>query len=294
MKQFTIPFSVSKIDGLAGKSKSFSRLFRRKKNSKMDFYLKSAEVHLTREEYLGICSRSIVRNFILFLFITSIVLSFMQVKMFYLYSTLLSFVLSFFVFITQANYPKNYSSRKSRDIEKNLIPAMQDMFVQLQSGIPLFRIMVNLSLSNYGEVSFEFGKVVREINAGKSQIAAIDSLIEKNESLYFRRVLWQISNGMKAGSDMTEVIKEGIDNLNKEQSLQIQSYGSKLNPLIMFYMLIGIILPALAITFLIILSSLMDFSEEVVKIVFYGLLVMVALIQVMFLGIVKTRRPSLL
>ena len=120
-----------------------------------------------------------------------------------------------------------------------LIPAMQDILVQLQAGVPLFKIMVNISASNYGRVSSEFKKVVKEISSGIPQLEAIDKLIEKNESIYFRRILWQISNGMRSGSDMTEIIKDGIDNLSKEQALQIQSYGSKLNPVIMFYMLMG-------------------------------------------------------
>ena len=66
---------------------------------------------------------------------------------------------------------------------------------------------------------------------------------------------------MKAGADISTVLKEVIDALSEEQIVQIQDYGSKLNPLAMFYMLLGVIMPALSITFVIIISSFSGLTE---------------------------------
>jgi flagellar protein FlaJ len=168
------------------------------------------------------------------------------------------------------------------------------MLVQLESGIPVFQIIVNIAASNYGFVSHEFSKAVKEINSGVSQIEALENLIKRSQSVYFKRVLWQISNGMRSGSDMTIVIKDSVDNLNKEQAIQIQSYGSRLNPLVMFYMLIAVILPSLGLTFFIIISSMLGLSGSMMKLMFAAIFVFVVLIQIMFLGMIRTRRPSLL
>ena len=65
---------------------------------------------------------------------------------------------------------------------------MQDIVVQLDSGIPIFRILVNISESDYGEVSQEFKKMVKEINSGVPQIEAIEKYGKVNASEYFRRV----------------------------------------------------------------------------------------------------------
>jgi hypothetical protein len=99
---------------------------------------------------------------------------------------------------------------------------------------------------------------------------------------------------MTAGSDMSIVIKEGINNLTKEQAIQIQNYGNKLNPIIMFYMLLAVIMPALGITFITIISSMLNIPGNTVNLVFIGIFMMVILLQISFLGIIKTRRPSLL
>ncbi|MGC9309342.1 MAG: hypothetical protein ACP5D2_01450 [Candidatus Nanoarchaeia archaeon] len=99
---------------------------------------------------------------------------------------------------------------------------------------------------------------------------------------------------MRAGSDMEVVIRESINSLSEEQLLQIQEYGNKLNPLIMFYMLVSVIMPALAITFLTVLSSMVNMPGNTTKAMFIGLFILVVLVQVMFLGIIKSKRPSLL
>ena len=125
------------------------------------------------------------------------------------------------------------------------------------------------------------------------QIDVLEELGEKNPSLYFRRTLWQISNGMRAGSDISVVIKESIKSLSEEQIIQIQSYGNKLNPLIMFYMLSSVILPALAITFLTIISSLISLPQTIANLAFLCLFGIVIFFQLMFIGIIKSLRPTL-
>ena len=136
------------------------------------------------------------------------------------------------------------------DIENNLIPALQDMSVQLNFGIPLFRILINISSSDYGELSIEFKKAVKKINAGSPQLDVLEEMGEKNPSLFFRRALWQISNGMRAGGDISVVIRESVRSLSEDQVIQVQNYGNKLNPTIVFYMLISVIIHALSITLL--------------------------------------------
>jgi len=168
------------------------------------------------------------------------------------------------------------------------------MLVQLSSGVPLFSILVNISTSSYGELSEEFKKIIRKINAGLPEVEVLDEVGEKSSSILFRRVLWQISNGMKAGSDIFIVIKNNIKSLTQEQLIQIQKYGNKLNPLIMFYMLITIILPALSITFLTIISSLVGLEESTSILMYIGLFIGVVLVQIMFLGVIRSARPSLI
>ena len=292
--KFKIPFTSSEIEILRKKSKNYSKIFRKIKGGKLQNYLENSGIDLEVSEYLGICLRTFIFSFIILLIIFTSIFFFFKIKDFYLYSCLLSMLFSGFIFMKQHSYPKIYCLKKAREIEKNLISSLQDMLVQLESGVPIYDILVNISSSDYGEVSNEFKRIVKEMNSGIPQIQAIDNLINRTSSSYFKKVLWQLSNGLRSGSDMSIVIKDTIDNLNKEQAIQIQSYGAKLNPLIMFYMLIAVIIPSLGLSFLTIISSMVGLSGSLIKLLFLGIFVIIALLQIMFLGMIKSRRPSLL
>lgn len=293
---FKIPFTFSNIEKLKKNSRPFTRFFRKKDNtkSKLLTYLENSSIEISKEEYLGICIRSALYTFfIASLFLITLIIL-LKLTNFIVMAILASILISIFIFITQVNYPRAYDARKERDIEKNLIPVLQDMLVQLNSGIPTFNILVNISEADYGPLSSEFKKAVRQINAGIPQIEVLEKLSERNNSPFLRRTLWQISNGMRAGSDISIIIKESIKSLNEEQLIQIQNYGNKLNPLIMFYMLISVIIPALSITFLTIISSLVNLPGSITRLMFIGLFTGAVIIQTIFLGIIRSIRPSLL
>lgn len=292
--RFKIPLTFSDVDVLKKRSRFVSSRLRYKKESKLGMLLKNAGISLTREEYLGICIRSFMLSFLFLFFVSTTIFFIMDLKFFYFFAFLFSLIFSFFVFFSQTVYPSVYTSRKQREIEKNLISALEDIHVQLNSGVSLFNIMVNISDSDYGELSQEFKKVVRRINAGEPESDVLNDIGKNNPSLFFRRTLWQISNGLNSGSDMAIVIKESIKSLNEEQMIQIQNYGNKLNPLIMFYMIASVIMPSLSVAFLTIIASMVGLSADITKIIFYSIFVIVGLIQFMFLGIIKSKRPSLI
>lgn len=292
--EFKVPFSFSSLDKLKKRSEYFRKFVSYKKNSKLGALLENSDTGITREDYLSICLRGLVISFVATLIVSSTLLVLLRIDKAILISIGITIFFSIFIFFSRINYPKVYVSRKQKNIEKNLIPALEDMLVQLNSGVPLFDILVNISSSNYSSLSREFEKAVRKINAGLPEIEVLDELGKKNNSLFFRRALWQISNGMRAGSDISIVISDTVRSLNEEQLIQIQNYGNKLNPVIMFYMLSSVILPALAITFLTVISSLINLEKTITQALFIGFFVMILVIQLVFLGVIKSIRPSLL
>jgi len=260
----------------------------------LDLSLKQAGLKFEKEEYLSLGLVSIIFNS-LFLFLILVVSFFyLGADNIFLLPLGIVFIFSFCIFFSHAYYPKLLSNKRIRELEKNLMPALQDFLVQINAGIPLFDILVNIANSDYGEVSKEVKIIVDQVNAGIPQVRALEESALKNPSTFYRRAIWQIINGLKAGSDLAMVIQEAIDTLSEEQLLQIQVYGGKLSPLAMFYMLIAVIVPALGITFVVILSSFLSFSESLTKAVFFSIFGLTTFFQIMFLGMIKTRRPNLL
>lgn len=291
--KFRIPFAFADIEIAKRRSKPFLK-FAKRKNRKLDNFLKATGERIDSRQYIAITYGSSLLNLLVLSVVFTSLLGLFGIGNFYLLGFIFALLATGLVFFNQVNYPKIFALNKERSVEKDLISVLQDMLVQLNSGVPMFRIIVNISESGYGEVSAEFRKIAKEINSGVSQIEAIEKYGKLNTSKYFQRILWQISNGMRSGSNMNSVVEEAILNLTEEQEIQIQSYGSKLNPLIMFYMLMAVILPSLGITFLIIISSMLNLPKTITYLMFFGIFGFVVFMQIMFLGIIKSRRPSLL
>lgn len=261
---------------------------------KLSLDLKYSEMSISDRDYLGMCLIASSMIFVFFFIFIFLILSRFEFEGILIYALVVSVIITLFIFIQQISYPRLLVAKRVRSIEQNLMPALQNILIQINSGVPLFDTLVNISFGGYGEISNEFKKAVKRIAAGEDEISSLEELAAKNSSVFFRRSIWQLANGMKAGSDISNVLKSVIENLGEEQLISIQKYGAQLNPLAMFYMLMAVIMPALGITFIIVLSSFIALSEEVTKIIFYFLSGFVIFFQIMFIGLIRARRPNLM
>ncbi len=288
-----IPFSLLPEPALYKFAKTFYGIAEKvdKKMPSLSISLNQAESKFTSIEYI---SMSLASSFVFLVLALLFSLTSFRFNVAYYIFALISVGVTFLMVMQQLAYPRLVASRRIKGIERNLIPALQDMLVQLNSGVALFNILVNLSNGDYGEISVEMRNAVKEINAGRSQVDVLEDIAIRNPSILFRRAIWQLVNGMKEGADISTLITDVIRSVNDEQITQIQRYGGQLSPLALFYMLIAIIAPSLGITFIIIISSFSGIPSGTIKLVFYSLLTMTVVFQIMFIGMIKTRRPSLI
>src|SRR3989344_705748 len=290
-----IPFSIIPFNSLKNISKPFGMISRKleKLFPNLKFYLESAEIKVDPVDYINMC---LLATFTFYIFISLMILALLFIfeTENYAISWVIAIPLAMFVLIQQLMYPRILSNRKIRNIERNLLPALQHILININSSVPLFNTLVSIAAEDFGEISKEFKKTIKKINAGEPQLDVLNKMADTNPSLFFRRAIWQLVNGMKSGADISSVINEIINSLSEEQALQIQRYGSQLRVLAMFYMMIAIILPSLGMTFLIVISSFIGTSETTAKIIFWALYGFIIFVQFMFLGMVKSIRPSLL
>lgn len=279
------------------KAKRVSRKFYRysetiaKFSKTLKLNLEQAEIPLNPVEYVSI---SIFSSLFMFVVSTLIVIVVTVTRLGVARSLGLSFLIGIIVFVASflylKTYPKLLIKKKVKSIEKNLLHSLKHLLIQIKSGVTIYDGFVSIKKGNYGAISREFSKLVKDVDTGISMEAALEEISIKNPSLDFRRVVWQIANGMKAGSDIGNVLKEIINNLSQKQVVAIRKYGSQLNPLTLVYMMIAVILPALGITFLFIFSAFSPIS--VTEMTFWIILVSLAILQFMYIGIIKSRRPN--
>ncbi len=192
-------------------------------------------------------------------------------------------------FFTILIYPRVVAKRRARKLEHNIIPALQQMLIQLKSGVPLFNAMASLSY-DYDEVSEEFRKLTKKINSGTSELDALSEATLSNPSPQFRKVLWQISNALKVGSNLASVLDIQIRDLTRERIDQIRQYGQELSPWTMLYMMAAVIVPSLGVAMLTVLVGFLN--TTVPKTALLAVLAGLLGFQVFFMNFVSTRRPA--
>lgn len=268
--------------------------FIERSNPQTELDMKRAELKVPVTTYIA---ASLFSDFIMFIFIllfVTAILSKYKTQHIFIIAPLVSLGIAGFIFFQQMTYPKAIVNKKVKSIEKHLLQALRTMQIQISSGIPLYNVIVSISNENYGGVSEQFRKAVKEINAGMHQLNALENIAAENPSIYFQRTIWQIITAIKSGSDLGAVLEEVTQSLSEEQIVQVQEYGSKLSPLTMFYMLLVVVVPALAITFFVVLGSFMSIPASTLKQLFWGMYFTVLLFQLFFLSMISSKRPNLL
>lgn len=191
-------------------------------------------------------------------------------------------------------YPEVKIIKRQKDMDAELVFAGRHILIALRAGMPLFDSLVGAS-SGYRVVSEEFKKIVEKINLGVPMSQALREAGADSPSNAFARIMLQLANAISSGSDIASSLEIVLNQIAKEQTISLKAYGQKLNPMIMFFMIFGIIFPSLGVAFAIILFSIV--SSGTIGITSSSLIYVfafIALVQFIFLGIVESSRPRYL
>ena len=194
------------------------------------------------------------------------------------------------MFMYMIKLPDLKITRKEKEISKEIVFAGRFIIIELESGVPLYNSMVNVS-KNFNVVGKYFKEITDKIDFGTSMEDALNEAAEFIPSDDLRKVLWQIINSIRTGSDISKSLYSVVDQITKKQVTEVNKYGKKLNPLAMFYMIIAVILPSLGVTMLIILSSFIQFQLSLT--VLLALAGFLGFLQFMFVSVVKFSRPAI-
>ncbi len=223
-------------------------------------------------------------DFILFMLLANFMDTTRLIVILILSLPILWFILFFYFF----NIVTVKISKLDREINKEIIFAGRFLIVELESGVPLYNALENLARS-YKVVGAYFREIIEKVKVGTSLEEAINEAVELVPAASLRKILWQISNSLKTGSDVTKPLKNVIETLIREQQILVQEYGRKLNPLAMFYMLIAIIIPSLGITLATIISIFIGLQLNLT--ILLSVVGLLGFVQFMFISIISSARP---
>jgi len=199
-------------------------------------------------------------------------------------------IIFFVMFFYMIRLPDIKISRKEKEISKEIVFAGRFIIIELESGVPLYNAMLNVS-KNYEVIGKYFKEITDKVDLGTSMEDALNEAAEFIPSNDFRKILWQIINSIRTGSDVAKSLYSAMEQITKDQITEVNKYGKKLNPLAMFYMMVAVILPSLGMTMLIILSSFIQFELSLT--ILLALAGFLGFVQFMFISMVKFSRPAI-
>lgn len=195
-------------------------------------------------------------------------------------------------FYTYLYKPRIIIKQKERRIDQELVFCGRHLLIELRSGVTLFDALIGVS-QGYGEISEEFKKITEKITLGVPATVAIFEVAQNTPSHYLKRLLLQIANTLTSGSDIADSLEVVLDQIAQEQVIKLKEYGQKLNPLAMFYMVFGIILPSIGITFAIIVFSLLGSEIGISGAnLMFAVTVIVITLQLTFITMADSNRPA--
>ncbi|MBS3060904.1 MAG: type II secretion system F family protein [DPANN group archaeon] len=252
------------------------------------------EEDIEAKQYLSIAIIASIYGFVMALVLTYLLVTTTlsgSAGQLMIYIPVAGLVLGLVTFLQTVYYPRLLLQKKAKRLNRDLLFALRHILVQLNSGVPLYESMVSVASGDYGVVSEEFGKAIKEITSGGvSQTDALENMIVRTPSTFLRRAVWQISNALKAGSDLVMVMSDLVKDFSEEQRVTIQRFGRELSPWALMYLLLTVVFPSMGVALIIILSSFIGF--EVGADFLLSLTGAFIAMQFFFIKFLKSKRPD--
>ena len=179
--------------------------------------------------------------------------------------------------------------KTAKMIDKEIVFAGKFMIVEMNSGVSLYQVLKNVA-ENYGGIGKYFKRIVDDIDLGTESEDAIHNAIVMNPSENFKKVMWQLSNSLRTGADLSHSLGGVLEQISRRQLIQVERYGRKLNPIAMFYLMMAVILPSLGMVMGVVFASFADIRLPLFALIFIVLLF--GFFQFMFYAIIKSNRPA--
>ncbi|MFQ6129285.1 MAG: type II secretion system F family protein [Candidatus Hadarchaeaceae archaeon] len=147
---------------------------------------------------------------------------------------------------------------KARVVEVNrVIPfALRHMATHLSSGVGLPETMTSISQADYGALSEEFARVIRDMHTGMSTEEALATMDRRVDSEPLRRAIRQIQRTLRTGGDLANILKLLADETAFEMRMKLRDYTQSLNMLTMIYMFASAVIPAMLLVTIAVGSSM--------------------------------------
>lgn len=192
---------------------------------------------------------------------------FLSIDLAFIIMLFIMMIIYFFIKLPYIRKKNLYSS-----ISTELPFALRHMACELKAGKGLNDALVSIVKSDYGVLSFEYNRVINEVQYGRSLDEALNSMSIRVDSNGIRRVNQQIISTKNLGSNLSESLFIIAEDISFDMRIKLKNYAQKLNGFIMIYTFLVVLAPVVFLIMLIAASTVVGaIMPPIALYIIYGL-----------------------
>lgn len=167
--------------------------------------------------------------------------------------------------------------KQARELDSDLLFVSEYFLVSLESGLPLGNAIQGLSKLQRPGAKF-FKKIYTEFKTGKDLESALMEGSKNCASDSLKILLKRLKDSLSIGVDLKTVLENFIEESAEKKIIEIRGFSKKLNPLVMMYLLVGVVMPSLGVTFLMLGATMINLTPSGLQL----MLIVVFLLMLVF------------
>ncbi len=213
----------------------------------LSFYLYSANMHYSGKQYVALTVAASTITFIVALLISAAILTILEVQMVIrvLAVTLISIMTFVITVVIIVMVPKQRAVARGNAISLELPFALRHMSTEIRAGIGLYRTIQAIAVSNYGELSEEFARVITEVEEGTDTQEALKHLALRTQSKALRNALIHIIRALKTGGNLSENMSDIAEDVSFNLRLAVSEFGQRMNFFGVIFIFGAIVMPVM-------------------------------------------------
>ena len=213
-------------------------------SDELSFYLYSANMHYSSNQYLALASAAgfvaglvtLIVGFFVGIFLDNI-----------LFVTVMPFVFAFaawlLVTVVLLFIPKQKATSRGNAVSIELPFALRHMSTELKAGIGLYKTIHAIASNDYGVLSEEFARTISEIEEGADTGVALKHLALRTQSRPLKTAINHILRAMRVGGNLSDVMSDIAKDVSEDLKNKIRTFSQKMNFFSVIFIFLGIVLP---------------------------------------------------
>lgn len=211
----------------------------------VSFYLYSANMHYSAKQYMALSVAASTVVFVIALLASSAAFTLINLAigiraLAIIACSVTAFLLTLAVALL---IPKRKALERGQQVSIELPFALRHMATELKAGIGLYKTIQAVASAEYGALSEEFARVIREVEEGTDTQDALKHLVVRTQSKALRNAVIHIVRALKTGGNLSESMSDIAEDVSFDLRMAVREFGERMNFFGVVYIFGAIVMP---------------------------------------------------